>query len=242
MARPRRTWNIREDRAFIVANLAIAILIVLLVLSSMHLHFGGNAAGVTQTSAPVYSDRATLKNLTYETLTNIKTGRFYRTLEVYGIHSITINLSKSNAAPGNNITLRILYNGTFNFGVYNVSAFLNNVIQLNYFGFYQRGAKDMLVYNNKPNVTDYFIVSKNPYITTPLGYSANNYTETIVNVTPTVNASGKDWLFCGGTFLIYKNYTDWPDVFNRLTYNRTDLSNSSIINYISGTCKELVVS
>lgn len=237
----KHKWDMRKDRTFIVANLVVAMLIVLLVLFSMHLHFGSSAGTVTHNKAPVYPDRATLKNLTYENLTSISTGKFYKTIEIYGIRSIAINLSTGSATPGSNITLTVLYNGTFNFGVYNASAFLNHVVQLNYFGFYQNGAKDMLVYNNRPNVTDYFTISKNPYITTPPGYNPYNYTETVVNVTPTVNASGKYWMFCGGTFLIYNNYTDWPNVFNRITYNRTDLSNSSVINYISSTCKELAV-
>lgn len=237
----KHRWNIRKDKTFIIANISVAVLIVMLALFSMHLHFGSNAPAITHINAPVYPDRATLKNLTYENLTSISTGKFYRTIEIYGIHSIAINLSSSNATPGRNVTLSILYNGTFNFGIYNASAFLDHVVQLDYFGFYQKGAKDMLDYNNKPNVTDYFTVSKNPYITTPQGYNPHNYTETVVNVTPSVNASGKYWMFCGGTFLIYNNYTDWPDVFNRLTYNRTDLSNSSVINYISSTCKELAV-
>ncbi len=237
----KHKWNIRKDRTFIIANLAVVVLIALLILANMHLHFGSSAVAITHNNAPSYPDRASLKNLTYENLTSISTGKFYKTIEIYGIRSVAINLSASSATPGRNITLSVLYNGTFNFGVYNASAFLDRVVQLNYFGFYQKGAGDMLVYNNRPNVTDYFTISKTPYITTPQGYNPYNYTETIVNVTPTVNASGKQWMFCGGTFLVYSNYTDWPNVFNRLTYNRTDLSNSSVINYISRTCKELVV-
>jgi len=197
---------------------------------------------ITNAGRPQTTQISGLKNITYEYIYKPGAKSPYETIKILGINSIIVNSSKSTAAPGNLFSINILYNGYFGFnsGIYNATAFLEKTMDLYYFGYREKGASNLLVYNNIKNVSDYFKL-KNTSMTTPKGLNGTDYLLETAYIEPTQNASGKVWEFCGGIFVDYLNNTDGSSLFNSLSYNMSDVSNSSVLNFVSHNCASVEI-
>lgn len=230
--------------SFTLTLIAIIILAAILVYAqSAHATASRGTAPQTSSQASGISAQISrLKNITYEYIyTN--NGKLEGTAEMMGIKAITVNASSYNIQPGKPFSISILYNGYFGFntGDYNSSAFLQKTVNLYYFGYRSAGAKNLLVYNNLANVSEYFTL-KNSTMGIPAGLNPANYLQETAYLEPTSNAIGKDWDFCGGIFLAYSNNTHSGGLFNYLSFNGTYVHNSSMLNFVSDNCTSVKVS
>lgn len=184
-----------------------------------------------------------MKNITYEYIYSENSKKPEGTAEMIGINAIAVSTGASDVRPGQTFPIYILYKGYFGFntGNYNSSAFLGNTIDLYYFGYRSPAAKNLLVYNNVANVSKYFTL-KNSSMGVPAGLNPVNVLQETVYLEPTLNASGNTWDFCGGLFLAYLNNTHSSGLFGYLSFNGTDVSNSSVLNFVSNDCASVKVS
>jgi hypothetical protein len=176
-----------------------------------------------------------LKNLSYESYF-FKDGKLYQNVPIETVDNITITPSANTVKVGNTLNLSLVYTGVFNFDIYYTQPFIENTVDIQYFGYYANGTTGMLVYYNKPNATKYFVENATPKAFSPAGMAANSATGMLVSIKPTAAAAGKTWVFCGGFFEAFSNNTKWVSVFNNVTYTKTNVSNSTVINRISRTC------
>lgn len=231
--------------AFTLTLVFIIILAgVLLYAQEAHasnLHRTGTNAG--SQNGGIAGQISKVKNVTYEYIYSNNGKRLEGIAEMVGINAITLNVSSNEVRPRQLFSLRILYNGYFGFntGDYNSSAFLQKTVNLYYFGYRSAGAKNLLVYDNVANVSKYFTL-KNSTMGVPAGLNPSNYLQETVYLEPTSNASGNVWDFCGGLFLAYLNNTHSGGQFSYLSFNGTDVHNSSMLNFVSDNCTSVKVS
>lgn len=249
----------KKDRSFFIATLLVLALVVILavIIASMHLPNDGNRSTVPTTIAPtnivqtqngsltnsstVQDYVAKIKNLTSESLYYKNNMSLIGNVVISNISSVGITASPARVQPGSVLNVSVLYTGEFGFDIYNSTPYLNATREVHYFGFYQEGTNNMLVYVNRPNVSNYFALLNDTVIGTPPGYSDTKYLSIDFKVVPTANASGKTWDFCGGVFMSYSNNTNWGTEFNDLSFNRQNASNSIVFNKISGRCTLVTV-
>ncbi len=239
MGLPRRT---KKKKGRDIAFIAVTCLVMVLALVLGALLLGNvkiNISHPASSPQPQYTSR--IRNLTGEYLYNYTTRKLVSNITIDRLFNVTINLSNSSLAVGKRFYANATYNGIFNFMVYNATAYVNDVIDIKYIGFYENGSDNMLVYNNRRNVSNYFNQVSTPEDYTPRNANLFNYTAISFNLTPTTNASGHEWFFCGGEFFAYKNNSNWGTIFNNLTFERKTVDNSSIINMISGKCASAYV-
>jgi len=184
--------------------------------------------------------RIVLKNLSYESYYT-KNDALYQNVPIEIIRQITISVNSNNTKVGSPINLSIVYTGVFNFNIYNSTPFIKNTIDIQYFGYYENGSTDMLVYNNKPNATKYFIENASPISFQPAGTFATSALGMKVRLTPTEAAANKTWIFCGGFFETFSNNTGWVGIFNNKTFARETVENSTVINKLSNSCVKVKV-
>lgn len=235
--------DMSTDYAFAITTVVIILLAIVLVAaylgySSYSAHRGASPSSLPKFEFTQYS---VLKNLTYIDLYSFSTRKLVTQVPVISVSSINASVSSASAAPGKKIRVAIVYNGTFNFNNYNVSAFLNKTVNIYYYGYYSNGSDTMYVPGSEPNSTKYFTSVGNSNIITPPGASPSSEMELVLNITPTLNATGKVWNICGGVFIAFKNDSSWVSSFANLTYHRVDVSNSTIFNRISKSCAEVSV-
>jgi len=250
----------KRDRSFFIATLLVLALVVILavIIASMHLPNGGNGRAIPTTIAPTIIIQtqngspansitaqgyvAKIKNLTSESLYYKSNMSLIGNVVISNIYSVGVTASPAMVQAGSVMNVSVLYTGEFGFDTYNSTPYLNATREVHYFGFYQEGANNMLVYENRPNVSNYFeLLFNETVIGTPPGYSDTKYLSINFKVVPTANASGKTWDFCGGVFMSYSNNTNWGTEFNDLSFNRQNASNSTIFNKISGKCALVTV-
>ncbi len=225
--------SITKDKVFLVAT---AVVIVLMVILFYFVVFGNNIQKSNTTSPPPqqFQSISKLKNLTSEYLYN-KTSKASKVVIVNNPVSANVTINSTSLQVGKAFSVKILFNGTFDF-TQNTTAYVRNIINIEYVGFYNNGADDMLVYNNRPNVTDYFTLATQAHEYAPPNADAFNTTAIEFNLTPTSNTMGETWYFCGGEFITYENQTDRGAIFNNVTFNRLNVDNSTVINLISKQC------
>ncbi|MGC8651869.1 MAG: hypothetical protein ACP5UH_01290 [Candidatus Micrarchaeia archaeon] len=236
-----------KDRWFLGTSIFIALLIIFLAAAiawpGIFRHagaarIGSASAPTTTTSQSQYN--VVLKNLSYESY-YFKNGKLYQNVPIEIVNNITINPSSNTVTVGSILNLSIIYTGTFNFNLYDTTPFIKNTVDIQYFGYYENGSENMLVYNNRPNATEYFISNATPKAFQPPGMAQNGALGMLVSITPTAAAAGKTWLFCGGFFEAFSNNTGWIGIFNNVTYAKVQISNDIVINRISGRCAEVKV-
>jgi hypothetical protein len=223
-----------------ISFLAVTALIIILTLILAVLLLAKVQVNSQPQSNPQPQYISKLKNLTAEYLYNSTTKKLVANVTINSVNNITLNIS-SAPQVGQHFYVNITYNGIFNFIEYNSSAYVSNIISIKYVGFYENGSSDMLVYNNRPNVSDYFYEPSAPFDYTPKNSDLFNYTAISFNITPTANASGKEWVFCGGEFVTYKNNSNWGNLFNNLTFEKKSTENSTVIDMISSKCVSALV-
>ena len=231
-----------KDYVFTATTTLIIILLITLVAASLSYSSARSSnKGAQNLPKFEFTDYSVLKNLTYVDLYSFSTHDLVAQIPVVNISSINVTLNDSSSSPGSKISAGIVYGGTFNFNNYNVSAFLNKTVNIYYLGYYQNGSRTMHVPGNGPNSTRYFKSVGNSQIITPPGASPSQELELQLNITPTVNASGKDWYICGGVFIAFKNNSAWVGEFDNLSLYRTSVSNDTVFNKISDSCAMVYV-
>lgn len=235
--------DMSTDYVFAITTVVIILLAIVLVVAYLGYSSAAAHGAVQPNLSPKFefTQYSVLKNLTYVDLYSFSTRKLVSQIPVISISSINASVNTPSAAPGKKIHVSVIYNGTFNFNNYNVSAFLNKTVNIYYYGYYSNGSDTMYVPGSEPNSTRYFTFVGNSNIITPPGASPASELELSLNITPTVNATGKVWSICGGVFIAFKNDSSWVSYFNNLTYHRTDVSNSTIFNRISNDCSEVKV-
>ena len=218
----------------------LVILVLALVLFSVQNArplSSGQKTTVSSNPSSTNNQISRIKNLTYEYIYAPGSSTPEAVAQMISVSEIKTNATSSSVKYNSPFGIHILYNGYFGFdtGKYNSSAFLQKTKNLYYFGYRSTGAKNLLVYGSVANFTKYFIL-KNTSMTVPSGLSPANYLQETVYLSPTINASGKTWYFCGGIFVSYLNNTHSATAFNTLNFNGTDVYNSSILNYVSNDC------
>lgn len=238
----KRVGKMRLSLFSITIIIILALAAVLFYAQLPHTTKSLGTTTVTSSQSNTNSYISRLKNLTYEYIYAPKNSEPVALVQMIGISSISTNSSNNTVKPGGLLGLHILYHGYFGFdtGQYNSSAFLRNTINLYYFGYRSPGANNLLVYDNVANVTKYFTL-KNTSMEVPNGMNPANYLEETAYITPTANAIGKSWYFCGGIFVTYSNNTNSGGIFSKLSFNGTDIDNSSVLNYVSDNCTSVSV-
>ena len=235
--------DMSNDYAFSITTVVIILLVIVLVAVYLGYPAASAHKGTSPSSLPKFefTQYSVLKNLTYIDLYSFSTHKLVTQVPVISVSSINASLSSTSASPGKKMRVAIVYNGTFSFNNYNVSAFLNKTVNIYYYGYYSNGSDTMYVPGSEPNSTKYFTSVGNSNIITPPGASPSSEMELVLNITPTQNATGKDWNICGGVFIAFKNDSSWVSSFTNLTYHRIDVSNSTVFNKISKSCAEVKV-
>ncbi|MEM3841224.1 MAG: hypothetical protein QXN59_00820 [Candidatus Micrarchaeaceae archaeon] len=228
-----------KDYAFSITT--VIIIMLLIILAAAYLSYSSSSHASTAVPKFEFTQYSRLKNLTYVDLYSFSTNKLVSQIPVVKVSSINVTLNRSSAAPGNRVHVGVIYNGTFNFNNYNVSAFLSNTINIYYYGFYPNGSDYMYVLGSEPNSTKYFKDTSDSQIVTPAGSSPSQELELVLNITPTANATGKVWYICGGVYITFKNESNWPTQFSSLTYSRSDVSNSTTLNMVSRKCSSMEV-
>ncbi len=244
----------RKDRSFFIATALVAALVIILgvVIVVTHIPKGSphgavptttiaqvnsSGAGGSTASASNISYVARIKNLTSESLFYKNNMTLIGNVVISRIYNVSVSAAPVVVQPGSILYVNVSYYGDFGFDVYNSTPYLNATREVHYFGFYQQGTNNMLVYENRPNVSNYFeLLYNRTVIGTPKGYNNTKYLSIDFQVVPTQNASGKSWEMCGGVFMSYSNNTNWGTEFNNLTFNRENSSNFTVFNMISGKC------
>ncbi|MEM0150078.1 MAG: hypothetical protein QXW10_04235 [Candidatus Micrarchaeaceae archaeon] len=236
---------ITKDKWFAGASILIALLVILLAVLIAypgvfrHMRTAPERGGVATTTIQQTQYVVKLKNLSYENY-YLKNGNLYQTVPIEIVRNIEISSKEDTVGVGNMLNLSIIYEGTFNFNIYDASPFIANTIDVQYLGYYENGSKIMLVYNNRPNATQYFVINGTSELA-PSGMAQNSAIGMNVRVKPTSLAANKTWVLCGGYFEAFANNTGWVNIFNNLTYQRENHSNSTIINMISSNCIKVYV-
>jgi len=228
----------RNDKTFLVTT--VVIILIAAYLLHLVLPFGGPR----QSAPPSHPQQSVLpqnrliskpKNLTSEYLLN-KTSGQSRPSVVDDPINVSVVINQSTLQVNRPFRVDIVFNGTFNFLNQNTSGYMQNIVGTEYVGFYSANATDMLVYNNRPNVSTYFTLGSPAYEFTPSGANPYNTSAILFNLTPTAATVGKTWYFCGGEFMTFKNNTGYSGIFDNLTYARIAVRNSTVINLMSPQC------
>jgi len=229
-----------KDKWFLGTSIFIIVLAVFLAVIVAypgmfnHVNLNTNKSGTsTVVQSSLYIIK--LKNLSYENY-YLKNGNLYQTVPIEIVKNISISANRSTVSVNETLNLSLIYTGIFNFNIYNSSSFVKGTIDIQYFGYYENNTNGMLVYNNKPNATKYFVSIATPKAFAPPGMPENTALGMEVYIKPTAFAANKTWVFCGGYFEAFANNTNWVSTFNNVTYTKEAISNSSIINIISSRC------
>jgi hypothetical protein len=232
----------KKDYTFVGVTLLVVLLALVLVLSillnlrDLNAGTAGNSGIAPSVVRPyIYS----LKNISYGYLSNFNGGPGGM-VPVVSISGINISASSNAVYAGQNpgMYINVVYSGTFAFQSYNVTRYLQNVINFYYVGFYRDNGSMYVIGNG--NSGRYFREDGTPLIYTPENESGSHYMALRMQVNATGNATGI-WNFCAGFFGSYKNDSSWGKFFYNLSGTRTNFTNTSMINIVSGNCKKVEV-
>lgn len=236
--------RVKRDYAFTGVTLLVILLVLVLLLSvlmnlrNLNLGAGGGSAisPVSSFSRPhIYS----LKNISYGFSSN-SDGSPAGIVPIISINRIGINASPDIVYPEQNpdVHINVIYSGTFAFESYNVTEYLKNTINFYYVGFYMGNGSIYIIGNG--DAGRYFIENGTPLIYTPENENSTHYMALRMQVNATDNATGI-WNFCAGFFGSYKNDSSWNRSFYNLSDKRTNFTNTSMVNLVSGDCKQVDV-
>jgi len=230
--------KIIKDKWFFGTSLVVILLIFLLaamITNPKVFRPAGQQAVNESAAVPASQYNVVLKNLSYESY-YFKNGKLYQNVPIEVVNNISIAASSNTITVGNTLNLSIVYEGIMNFNLYYTTPFIKNTIDIEYFGYRENGSNSMLVYNNRPNATKFFIENTTPVVFQPANTTQNSAAGVLLHIVPTVYAANKTWIFCGGFFETYSNNTSWVGLFDNITYKMTQVQNHTVINKISGKC------
>jgi hypothetical protein len=188
-------------------------------------------------------------NLNYFNLTGV--GYYNNTLHrltyfytVNNVSNVTVNISRNNAYPGENLSVHVLFSGNFDWTGSNQSTYYlsSPLINVHYFGIELANQTGKLLDQNNGPWYKYITIGQPSQ---SFDGSVKHHLMITWNISPTNYSSGKELKVCAGYFATYQNTTilgGWGPAFNILSSNQTRTENYSIISTPSDKCVYLSVS
>ncbi|MGC9099101.1 MAG: ArnT family glycosyltransferase [Candidatus Micrarchaeia archaeon] len=225
------------------------------------LYVVGNVSLINSTPVNVVTTSTTIPTTTTISFSNFNyfnlTGVGYLNPETHQLENFTtvnkvdavfISLNRSSAAPGEYVSLNVIFVGEFKWYANPATSYYLNqtihepLINFHYYGVELANQSHMLLVQNNGPWYNYITQIGEPHQL--LYKNASHYLLVHWVITPNQSMVGKSLKFCGGYYATYNNTKlmgGFGNLYNYLAYNRTYVVNASVINIPSQNCSILNV-